>query len=122
MLKVASQRNVPPNCAETAGPNNHSPAPIDDPARRMPGPSSVFESRDECRGAGSSVETFQGGKRPAGTVVSLGELLAESAGREGTGDGAPLFAASACASAEPSGSGAESPCRGGVSALLGSSP
>src|SRR5580704_8046656 len=107
MLKVASQRNVPPNCAETAGPNNHSPAPIEDPARRMPGPSRVFQSRHECRGAGSSVETFQGGKRPAGTVVSLSRLLVESADREGTdetGGGGPLFAASAGAPAEPSGS------------------
>src|SRR5580704_8411308 len=104
MLKVANQRNVPPNCAETAGPNNHSPAPIEDPARSMPGPSSVFQSRHECRGAGSSVETFHGGKYPAGTVVSLGKLLVESAEREGMGGGGPLFAASAGSPAEPSGS------------------
>src|SRR5580704_18720441 len=76
MLKVASQRNVPPNCAETAGPNSHSPAPIEDPARRMPGPISVFQSRHEWRGAASSVETFQGGRWPAGTVAAPGSTIA----------------------------------------------
>ena len=34
MLIVASHRNVPPNWAETAGPNSHSPAPTEEPARK----------------------------------------------------------------------------------------
>src|SRR5580704_4182301 len=103
MLKVASQRNVPPNCAETAGPNSHSPAPIEEPAKRMPGPSRVFQSRHECRGAGSSVEMFQGGNRPAGTVPSFGASLAALPEKLAPEGGGPLPAGSAGAPARPSG-------------------
>ncbi len=38
MLNVASQRNVPPYWAVTAGPKSHSPAPTAEPATRTPGP------------------------------------------------------------------------------------
>src|SRR5271156_5601098 len=102
MLIVASHRNVPPNCAVTAGPNSHSPAPIDEPAKRMPGPRSVFQSRHECRGGGSRVETFQGGRRPAGTVATLCAGTSELPAGLPPGDG-PDSTGGACAPIGPSG-------------------
>src|SRR5271170_7640087 len=66
MLMVASQRSVPPNWAVTAGPKSHSPAPTDEPASRIPGPSSAVNLRQEKTGGDSRVPTSQAGNCPAG--------------------------------------------------------
>src|SRR5437868_5226217 len=65
MLSVASQRNVPPYCAVTAGPNSHSPAPTADPATTTPGPISSAAWRQPNVGGGISSPVSQGVIRPS---------------------------------------------------------
>ena len=66
MLMVASHKNVPPNWADTAGPSNHSPAPMDEPARRIPGPISEVQLRHVCAGAAVERVHFPGRHVPRG--------------------------------------------------------
>ena len=61
---MANQRNVGPYCAVTAGPNSHSPEPIDVPANTTPGPTRPIHSRQPGCGGSGSWPTCQGGKQP----------------------------------------------------------
>src|SRR5262245_22467207 len=70
MLRVASQSNVPPYCALTAGPNSHSPVPMDAPASRTPGPSKPAHMCHPPRGGSGKSPSPHGGSAPAGTVSS----------------------------------------------------
>src|SRR5579871_5164198 len=74
MLRVASHSKVPPYCAVTAGPNSHSPEPMDAPAKSTPGPMTLSQRRQPRPGGGGSSPTVHGGSCPAGTTPSSGFL------------------------------------------------
>ena len=62
---VAIHSSVPPYCAVIAGPNNHSPLPIEAPKAIIPGPNIFLNALPNwyCGGAGSS-STSQSGSVP----------------------------------------------------------
>src|SRR5947209_18162852 len=65
MLNVASQRNVPPYWAVTAGPKSHSPAPTAEPATTTPGPISSGHRRQLNFGGAGKSPTCQGASGPS---------------------------------------------------------
>src|SRR3954469_20621453 len=87
-MSVASQRNVPPYCAVTAGPKSHSPAPIAEPATTTPGPINLASCRHPNLGGGISSPTchgatVDGSELTASEVVSVDILTPRFLDRSG---------------------------------------
>ena len=68
MLIIASQNSDAPYCADTAGPNSHSPVPMLVPASTTPGPISPSHNFRPERGGSGKLSISQGASAPAGTV------------------------------------------------------